>query len=106
MRRERADWVGYKGERRGNVRTLGGDKWRTPANDAPPIFNTRLYDNVNREDSIHRSKAVGEPPLLLPFSVFFAIRDAVASTGGPNANPPLTAPATSGHGPCRKRSRP
>ena len=46
-------------------------------------------------DSIHRSKAVGEPPLLLPFSVFFAIRDAVASVGGHRVNPPLHAPATS-----------
>jgi xanthine/CO dehydrogenase XdhC/CoxF family maturation factor len=39
----------------------------------------RLFDRAQREDSIHRSKAVGEPPLLLAFSVFFAIRDAVAA---------------------------
>ncbi len=47
------------------------------------------------EDSIHRSKAVGEPPLLLPFSVFFAIRDAIAAVGDYRINPPLRAPATS-----------
>ena len=41
-----------------------------------------------------RSKAVGEPPLLLPFSVFFAIRDAVASVADYCVNPPLNAPAT------------
>jgi xanthine dehydrogenase large subunit len=64
------------------------------ANDAPGIFNTRLFDNGNVEDSIHRSKAVGEPPLLLPFSVFFAIRDAVASAGGNSDDPSLSAPAT------------
>jgi len=64
------------------------------ANDAPGIFNTRLFDNGNVEDSIHRSKAVGEPPLLLPFSVFFAIRDAVAAAGGENDDPVLSAPAT------------
>jgi xanthine dehydrogenase large subunit len=46
------------------------------------------------EDSIHRSKAVGEPPLLLPFSVFFAIRDAVSAVGDHKVNPPLNAPAT------------
>jgi xanthine dehydrogenase large subunit len=46
------------------------------------------------EDSLHRSKAVGEPPLLLSFSVFFAIRDAVASLAGYRINPPLNAPAT------------
>ena len=62
------------------------------ANDAPRIFNTRLFDNGNVEDSIHRSKAVGEPPLLLPFSVFFAIRDAVTAAG--NGDPQLSAPAT------------
>jgi len=64
------------------------------ANDAPRIFNTRLFDNGNVEDSIHRSKAVGEPPLLLPFSVFFAIRDAVAAAGGGAGDPQLSAPAT------------
>jgi xanthine dehydrogenase large subunit len=37
---------------------------------------------------------VGEPPLLLPFSVFFAIRDAISSVGGHKVNPPLNAPAT------------
>jgi xanthine dehydrogenase large subunit len=45
-------------------------------------------------DSIHRSKAVGEPPLLLPFSVFLAIRDAVSAAGGHRTDPPLRAPAT------------
>ncbi len=64
------------------------------ANDVPGVFNTRLYDNGNVEDSIHRSKAVGEPPLLLPFSVFFAIRDAVAAAGGDKDDPVLSAPAT------------
>jgi xanthine dehydrogenase molybdopterin-binding subunit B len=48
----------------------------------------------NVEDSIHRSKAVGEPPLLLPFSVFFAVRDAIAAVGDYRVNPPLDAPAT------------
>jgi xanthine dehydrogenase large subunit len=62
------------------------------ANDCPPVLNTALYGEPNRKDSIHRSKAVGEPPLLLPFSVFLAIRDAIAATGV--AQPPLQAPAT------------
>jgi xanthine dehydrogenase large subunit len=54
----------------------------------------KLFKNSNVTDSIHRSKATGEPPLLLPFSVFFAIRDAVASVAGYELNPPLRAPAT------------
>ncbi|HEY8972985.1 MAG TPA: xanthine dehydrogenase molybdopterin binding subunit [Burkholderiaceae bacterium] len=64
------------------------------ANDCPPVFNVALYDNANVEDSIHRSKAVGEPPLLLPFSVFLAIRDAVSALGDHRVDPPLRAPAT------------
>jgi xanthine dehydrogenase large subunit len=65
------------------------------ANDCPPVFNVQLFDGPNVEDSIHRSKAVGEPPLLLPFSVFLAIRDAVSAVGGHRIDPPLAAPATS-----------
>ncbi|MBK7459952.1 MAG: xanthine dehydrogenase molybdopterin binding subunit [Betaproteobacteria bacterium] len=64
------------------------------ANDCPPVFNTRLFDQPNRVDSIHRSKAVGEPPLLLSFSVFFALRDAISAAGGHRVDPPLQAPAT------------
>ncbi|MEQ1805444.1 MAG: xanthine dehydrogenase molybdopterin binding subunit [Burkholderiaceae bacterium] len=65
------------------------------ANDCPPVFNVRLFEGDNVEDSIHRSKAVGEPPLLLPFSVFYAIRDAVSAVGEHKVDPPLCAPATS-----------
>jgi len=64
------------------------------ANDLPAAFSTRLYDNANGEDSIHRSKAVGEPPLLLGFSVFLALRDAAAAAGPAGCQPPLSAPAT------------
>jgi xanthine dehydrogenase large subunit len=67
----------------------------TTANDCPPVFNVRLYDSPAQVDSIHRSKAVGEPPLLLPFSVFFALRDAISACGGHRTDPPLRAPATS-----------
>jgi xanthine dehydrogenase large subunit len=64
------------------------------ANDAPAVWNTQLYDNANVHNSIHRSKAVGEPPLLLAFSVWLAIRDAVAAALGRRSAPPLDAPAT------------
>jgi xanthine dehydrogenase large subunit len=65
------------------------------ANDCPADFRVQLFERDNVHDSIHRSKAVGEPPLLLPFSVFFAIRDAVSAVGGHRVDPPLRAPATS-----------
>jgi xanthine dehydrogenase large subunit len=64
------------------------------ANDAPAVFHTRLFARDNPAETIHRSKAVGEPPLLLPFSVFFAIRDAVSAAAGHRVDPPLQAPAT------------
>ena len=64
------------------------------ARDCPPVFNVRLFNRPNVQNSIHRSKAVGEPPLLLAFSVFFAIRDAISAAGGHRVDPPLQAPAT------------
>jgi len=64
------------------------------ANDMPLDLRVSLYDGPNRADSIHRSKAVGEPPLLLPFAVLLAIKDAVASTGHAGCDPLLKAPAT------------
>ncbi|MDM5176493.1 xanthine dehydrogenase molybdopterin binding subunit [Massilia sp. DJPM01] len=80
----------------GKLMTHAPSTYKIPGvSDCPEDFRVRLFDNRNVEDSIHRSKAVGEPPLLLPFSVFFAIRDAISSVGGHKVNPPLNAPATS-----------
>ena len=79
----------------GMLSTHAPSTYKIPtANDCPPVFNVKLFDNANVEDSIHRSKAVGEPPLLLPFSVFLAIRDAVSAVGEHRIDPPLRAPAT------------
>ncbi|MET0264540.1 MAG: xanthine dehydrogenase molybdopterin binding subunit [Duganella sp.] len=80
----------------GKLMTHAPSTYKIPGvSDCPEDFRVKLFDNGNVEDSIHRSKAVGEPPLLLPFSVFFAIRDAISSVGGHRVNPPLNAPATS-----------
>ena len=79
----------------GRLMTHAPSTYKIPAvNDCPADFRTRLFDNPNVEDTVLRSKAVGEPPLLLPFSVFFAIRDAISATGDGKADPPLAAPAT------------
>ena len=79
----------------GKLMTHAPSTYKIPTvNDCPPDFRVHLFNNANVEDSIHRSKALGEPPLLLPFSVFFAIRDAVAAVGDGRTNPPLNAPAT------------
>ncbi|SAL61778.1 xanthine dehydrogenase molybdopterin binding subunit [Caballeronia telluris] len=79
----------------GKLMTHAPSTYKIPTvNDTPADFRVNLFKNRNVEDSIHKSKAVGEPPLLLPFSVFFAIRDAVAAVGGNKVNPAMNAPAT------------
>ena len=80
----------------GKLMTHAPSTYKIPAvSDCPEDFRVRLFQNSNVTDSIHRSKAVGEPPLLLAFSVFFAIRDAISSLAGHRLNPQLNAPATS-----------
>ncbi|MFH7044996.1 xanthine dehydrogenase molybdopterin binding subunit [Paucibacter sp. JuS9] len=81
--------------RTGALSTHAPSTYKIPtANDSPPDFRVALFDHPNHADSIHRSKALGEPPLLLPFSVLMAIKDAVASCGGRYCDPALRAPAT------------
>jgi xanthine dehydrogenase large subunit len=83
-------WWNAKGE----LKTHAPSTYKIPtARDWPLDARVRiLEDSPNREDTIFRSKAVGEPPLMLGISVFHAIRDAVASCG--TSRPALTAPAT------------
>jgi xanthine dehydrogenase large subunit len=79
----------------GRLTTHAPSTYKIPTiTDCPEAFYTELFDNPNVEPTIMRSKATGEPPLLLPFSVFFAIRDAIASVANNTVNPPLRAPAT------------
>jgi xanthine dehydrogenase large subunit len=79
---------------RGELSTHAPSTYKIPtARDWPARATVRLLESQpNREDSIHRSKAVGEPPLMLAISVHQAIRDAIASAD--HALPPLHAPAT------------
>jgi xanthine dehydrogenase large subunit len=79
----------------GRLMTHAPSTYKIPAvNDCPADFRVSLFQNENHEDTIMRSKAAGEPPLLLSFAVFFAIRDAIASVADYKLNPPLNAPAT------------
>lgn len=88
-------WLPADSPRAGLLATHAPSTYKIPtANDCPPVFDVRLYDADNAAETVHRSKAVGEPPLLLPFSVFFAIRDAISAAGGHRVDPPLQAPAT------------
>ena len=79
----------------GRLQTHAPSTYKIPtAFDWPRTFNVDLIPwGRNLEDSIYRSKAVGEPPLMLAMSVFFAIRDAIAASAG-GGLPKLDAPAT------------
>ncbi|MCH8506083.1 MAG: xanthine dehydrogenase molybdopterin binding subunit [Ectothiorhodospiraceae bacterium] len=80
----------------GSLKTHAPSTYKIPAvGDWPREAHIRLLENApNREETIFRSKAVGEPPLMLAMSVFHALRDAVAATSGPRAATALSAPAT------------
>ena len=78
----------------GRLRTHAPSTYKIPAcADRPPVFNVALFeDGENIEDTIHKSKAVGEPPLMLGISVLMALSHALESVG--DAYPMLDAPAT------------
>jgi len=78
----------------GHLLTHAPSTYKIPvSSDVPADFRVALFDGSNREDTVYRSKAVGEPPLMLAISVFAAVADAIHSLhpGRPVA---LDAPAT------------
>jgi xanthine dehydrogenase large subunit len=78
---------------KGRLRTHAPSTYKIPAcSDRPRVFNVALWDGANREDTIYRSKAVGEPPFMHGISAFMALSQACAACG-PNY-PDLQAPAT------------
>lgn len=78
---------------KGVLSTHAPSTYKIPATgDIPAHFKVDLWPEPNPEDSIGRSKAVGEPPFMLAISVWEALRDAAASAkGGPVR---MDAPAT------------
>jgi xanthine dehydrogenase large subunit len=80
----------------GRLRTHAPSTYKIPlASDRPGVFNVTLADwSENREMTIRRSKAVGEPPFMLAISVLEALSMAVASEADYRECPRLDAPAT------------
>ncbi len=80
----------------GALATHGPSTYKIPGSrDVPPEFNVHILPaSPNREPTIYRSKAIGEPPLMLSISVLLAIRDAIASLANYRQAPQLSAPAT------------
>ena len=83
-------------DNKGRLRTHAPSTYKIPlASDRPKIFNVALTDwSEAYEPTIHRSKAVGEPPLPLGLAVLHALSDAVASVADHKICPRLDAPAT------------
>jgi xanthine dehydrogenase large subunit len=80
---------------KGRLRTHAPSTYKIPAcSDRPPVFNVALWGKGNREETVGKSKAVGEPPFMLGISALMALSDAVAACGDGSVYPALDAPAT------------
>ena len=80
---------------KGRLATHAPSTYKIPAcSDRPRDFRVALWGKPNREDSVGKSKAVGEPPFMLGISALYALSDAVAACGDGSVYPALDAPAT------------
>jgi xanthine dehydrogenase large subunit len=80
---------------RGKLLTHGPSTYKIPvAGDVPEAFNVRFFDGANIKPTPYRSKAVGEPPLMLALAAYFALKDAVSASAGHAVPVEMDAPAT------------
>lgn len=80
---------------KGRLATHAPSTYKIPAcSDRPRDFRVALWGRPNREESVGKSKAVGEPPFMLGISALYALSDAVAACGDGSVYPSLDAPAT------------
>ncbi len=79
----------------GRLLTHSPDTYKIPAvGDTPEVFNVAFLSEATQANVVHGSKAVGEPPLMLAFSVREAIRDAIAAFGQSGREVSLASPST------------
>ena len=80
----------------GRLETNAPASYKIPAiGDTPPKFNVELFArSPNAKETVFRSKAVGEPPLILAVSTWCALKDAISSLSGYTRTPKLDSPAT------------
>ncbi|RKI11958.1 xanthine dehydrogenase molybdopterin binding subunit, partial [Corallococcus sp. AB030] len=84
-----------KWDANGRLLTHSASTYAVPAfSDAPIDLRVALMERAEQKGTIHGSKAVGEPPLMLALSVREALRDAVAAFGAPGGDVDLPSPAT------------
>ena len=80
---------------KGRLLTHSASTYQIPSiSDAPADLRVTLLPDAAQHNTVHGSKAVGEPPLMLAIAVREAIRDAVAAFGAPGGEVPLPLPAT------------
>lgn len=84
-----------KWDNKGRLLTHSPDTYKIPTiNEMPLVFNVEFLRDHPNEGSIRKSKAVGEPPLMLAFSVWLAIKDAISAVGNHEFEPDFSLPAT------------
>ncbi len=84
-----------KYDEKGNLLNHSPDTYKIPGvNDIPVIFNVHLLEGAPQPKTIRRSKAVGEPPFMLAFSTWLAIKDAVSAVADHRIEPEFSIPAT------------
>jgi xanthine dehydrogenase molybdopterin binding subunit len=84
-----------KWDDKGNLMTHSPDTYKIPSvQDIPKDFRTELLQGVPNPDTIRKSKAVAEPPLMLALSAWLAIKDAVSAVADHKFEPEFSLPAT------------
>jgi xanthine dehydrogenase large subunit len=82
-------------DKKGKLLTHGPSTYKIPvAGDVPEHLNISFFDNQNIKPTPFNSKAVGEPPLMLALSSYFALRDAVSASANHKTVVHMNAPAT------------
>jgi xanthine dehydrogenase large subunit len=82
-------------DQQGQLRTYAPSTYKIPTiSEVPERFNVTLLERAQQAGTIYGSKAVGEPPFMLAFSVREAIRAAVAAFGDRPSEVLLASPAT------------
>lgn len=84
-----------KWDNKGTLITHSPDTYKIPGvRDIPEVFDVEIMENIPNPNTIHNSKAVGEPPFMLAFSVWLAIKDAISAVGDHKTEPEFNLPAT------------
>ncbi|MGW4891347.1 xanthine dehydrogenase molybdopterin binding subunit [Kitasatospora sp. NPDC004240] len=88
-------WDTGDGPDRGRLLTQAASTYKLPSfSEMPEEFNVTLLENAGEEGAVYGSKAVGEPPLMLAFSVRESLRQAAAAFGPSGVSVELASPAT------------